>query len=39
MRMTTFNRQPIQRPALGSCFAHGVDRLAKVWPISGRATE
>jgi hypothetical protein len=34
MRMTTIN-QETKRPALGSCFAHGSDRLAKVWSISG----
>jgi hypothetical protein len=38
MRMTTINQQT-KRPALGSCLAHGSDRLAKVWPISGRAKE
>lgn len=38
MRMTTINQQT-KRPALGSCFAHGSDRLAKVWSISGRAKE
>jgi hypothetical protein len=36
--MTTINQQT-KRPALGSCFAHGADRLAKVWSISGRAKE
>jgi hypothetical protein len=39
MRMTYLKPQ-IQRPALGSCFAHGSDRLvAKVWSLSGRTTE
>jgi hypothetical protein len=40
MRMTTTINQPTKRPALGSCFAHGTDRLAaKVWSFSGRTTE
>jgi hypothetical protein len=38
MRMTFIN-QPTERPTGGSCFAHGSDRLAKVWHSSGRATE
>lgn len=38
MRMTFINRQT-KRPALGSCFAHGADRLATVWQGSGRAME
>jgi hypothetical protein len=41
MRMTTTTiNQPAKRPALGSCFAHGTDRLAaKVWSFPGRTTE
>ena len=40
MRMTYIFNQPTKRPALGSCFAHGSDRLAaKVWSFSGRTTE
>ena len=39
MRMTSINDQPTRRTALGSCFTHGADRLAKVWSISGRAKE
>jgi len=39
MRMTSIN-QPTKRPAFGSCFVHGYDRLAaKVWSLSGRTTE
>ena len=39
MRIDTFN-QPTKRPALGSCFAHGSDRLdGMVWSFSGRAAE
>lgn len=38
MRMTFIDQQT-KRPALGSCFAHGSDRLAKVWHGSGRAKE
>ena len=39
MRMT-FNHQPTKRPAIGSCYAQGIDRLAaKVWSLSGRTTE
>ena len=39
MRIDTYN-QPTKRPALGSCFAHGADRLAvMVWSLSGRAAE
>ena len=39
MGMTYIN-QPTKRPTLGSCFAHGIDRLAaKVWSLSGRTTE
>jgi len=40
MRMTTTINQSTKRPALGSCFAHGTDRLAaKVWSFPGRTTE
>jgi hypothetical protein len=39
MRIETYN-QPTKRPALGSCFVHGSDRLAAmVWSSSGRAAE
>jgi hypothetical protein len=39
MRIDTYN-QPAKRPALGSCFVHGSDRLAAmVWSSSGRAAE
>lgn len=39
MGMTYIN-QPAKRPTFGSCFAHGIDRLAaKVWSLSGRTTE
>lgn len=39
MRIETIN-QPTERPAPGSCFVHGADRLAaKVWSFSGRPTE
>ena len=39
MRMTFIN-QPTKRPATGSCFAQGIDRLAAyVWSTSGRTAD
>jgi hypothetical protein len=39
MRIDTYIK-PTQRPALGTCFSHGADRLAvMVWSLSGRAAE
>jgi len=39
MMRITFIHQPTKRPALGSCFAQGLDRLVMDRSPSGRTTE